>query len=109
MVVEIRAAAVIANVNVERAVTIHVRNGDRGAGQFGFAAGKGHVLGEMPFAVVDEQAVRAAARRDDQIEMTIAIDVRERRGNGVLAGTRHARTGGDVLETPVAEITVENI
>src|SRR5882672_2367827 len=109
MVVQVRAAPVVAYVNVERAITIHVRDRDGCAGQFRFASGKAQVLGEMSLAVIDEKPVRPAACSDDQIKETIAIDVRKRRPDGMLTRTADASANRDVLKFPVAEIAIQDV
>src|SRR5678816_4756893 len=104
MVVEIGTCRVVANIDVERAVPINVRHGNGRAGQFRSPTGKGQVLGKMTTAVIDEKAVRTAARSDDKVKATIAIDVRQRRGDRVLSVTRDSRANCDVLKTPVAQV-----
>ena len=67
------------------------------------------MFGERALSIVDEDRVRPRRREDDEIEVAIAVGVRERRTRReAIAGT-NAGDARDVLELPVASISVERI
>ena len=97
--------AVVGDVNVEVAVAVHVAHRDRRRADLPHldAGGLGAIR-KPAGAVVDEERVRPAAGGDEQIEITVAVHVAERR-----AGARHTRRtdprpSRDVFELPVTEV-----
>src|SRR6266513_4098734 len=61
----------------------------------------------MALAVVHEQRVRPADRGENEIGVAVAVDVRERASGGMAVWNRDARGDGDILEPPVAQVTVQ--
>ena len=48
-------------------------------------------------------------RRDEQVEIVVAVDVGERRPTGKLGGASRASGRSGVLELPVAEVAVHHV
>src|SRR5579859_6487520 len=63
----------------------------------------------MTLAVIDEQPVGTTPCRDDQVQIAIAVNVHERRPDGMLSRTSDAGTRSNILEAPVAQITIEHV
>jgi len=64
---------------------------------------------EPGFAVVIENVRAVAHEIDDEVEVAVAIKVRQERAAGVHAWTGNAGGSGDVFETPVAEVAVKSV
>ena len=50
-----------------------------------------------------------ADRADEQIEIAIAVEIHEHCAGGIDASARNPRGVGDILEFPVAEVSVERV
>ena len=100
---------VVGHIQVEVAVGVHVR--ERGAGateRRGEARVRGCVL-ERAVPAVQEERVRTSECGDEEIQATVAVDVRERCARGVAAGRAYPRLFGHVFEAPSAQIPVESV
>ena len=99
--------AVVGDIHVEVAVAIDIGQGHRRGPR---VAQEPHLgLGEIPPAVVAEGAGSPSEAVDEEVEVTVAVEVGEVATRGVLIRTRHPGPGGDVLEVPIPEIPVEDI
>jgi hypothetical protein len=65
------------------------------------------MLGEMPLPVVDEDRVRPFRREQNEIEVTVAVDVSEGDAGRVAVAGADSGALGDVLKVPVAKILIE--
>jgi len=61
------------------------------------------VLGKPAGAVIDEDRVRAGGREEEQVEIAVAVGIREGRTGRVAIRGPDARLCGDVFEAPPAE------
>src|SRR5205809_7588362 len=64
-------------------------------------------LGEVSFAIVEENVAASSKGVNDQIEVAVAIDVGEAGAGGIQAGAANPGGGGYIFEMPVAEIAEE--
>src|SRR5436305_1067344 len=69
--------AIVGNVEIERAVPVHVRESDRHASEGTAGAGFAGDLVEMAMAVVRPAADANAVAADQKIERAVAGDIRE--------------------------------
>jgi hypothetical protein len=102
-------AAVIGDVNVQISIAVDVRQRHRHAGSAPIHFFSGPKLLEPAFAVIEIKMGSLANRIDDQIEITVSIDVGQHRPGRIQSRTGDTGRGRDVLELPVAEIPVEGI
>src|SRR4051812_22314087 len=63
----------------------------------------------MPFAVVEEETSSTSERINDQIQITVAIHIRERRARRALAGAADSSFTRDIDELPIAEVSIKRI
>jgi hypothetical protein len=63
----------------------------------------------MALSVVMEGSRTATEAVDQQVEVSVSVEVGEVATGGILIRTSNTRTGRDVFKTPVAEVAVENI
>ena len=61
----------------------------------------------MAFAIIEKKPGAAANRVDQQIQVAIAVHIREDAPGGKLSGAGHASRVCDVLEFPVAKVSIE--
>ena len=67
------------------------------------------MLVNLPCPQVDEAGHRTATGRNQQVQSTVAIQVREHRTRAGLSRTCRAARQRDIRELPVAEISIEGI
>ena len=104
-----RRHLVVGDVEVEVPVTVHVCQRHGVTPELRLEAGFLDSLREDAGPVVDEQGVRTAQRRDEKVQVPIAIDVGEDYAGGEPVIDEQSRSLGCVLEAPVAEIAVESV
>ena len=94
-------------VEVEVAVAIDVGERHRGRRR---GARKARILplGEVAFAVVEEKPGARGDAVHEQVEVAVAVDIREAGAGRDLAGARRIAEG-DFLELPAAEVPVEPV
>src|SRR5262245_35112123 len=63
----------------------------------------------MPFAIIQKCARATAETVHEQIQIPIAVEISEHAAGRELIWASDARFGGDVLELPIAEISIEHI
>ncbi len=100
--------AVIRDVEIEIGIAIEIAQSDGHGAEALHEAGL-REFGEEAPAVVEEKARAAADGIDEQIEITIRINVGKGCAGGKLAGAGDAGAGGDVLELPAAEVAIEGV
>jgi hypothetical protein len=64
-------------------------------------------LAEMAFAVIKEDVTATRDRIDNQIEVSIAIDIGKACSSDIESRATHACNRSDVLEMPIAQVTEE--
>src|SRR5437773_2901345 len=62
----------------------------------------------MTLAVIEEEASSTAEGVDQQIQVSVSIDVRENRPGRILSRTSNASRVRNVLKFPVAQIAIKN-
>src|SRR5262249_32795282 len=61
------------------------------------------------FAIVQEEAHPCAQSGDQQIEITVAIDIDQDSSGAVLVRAGHTGVRCDIFEFPVSEVSVKNV
>ncbi len=100
---------VVGDVEVEVAVAIHVGEGRGGPTPTGRAQAKVGALREPPRAVVEIERVGAERGEQHQVEVPVAVEVRQGgAGGGPVRGgdSRHTR---DLLKPPPTEVPVQGV
>ena len=106
-VAEDRLGREVALVEVQVAVAVDVREGQRGpAGAAGDPAGRGDI-GETALAVVQQARVRPAEPGDEQVRRAVPVEIAEHRADGGLVGAAGAGARGHVGKLPSAEVAEE--
>ena len=104
-----RSDAVVGNIEVQRAVAVNVGQRHRGAAQLRHQPGSDRDIGKMTVPVIQKTGIRPAHGRDQQIQITVPIDIRKHCAGGSLARTNHPGFFGHVPEFPVPEIFIKSI
>ena len=99
---------VIGHVQVEVAVTVHIAQRQAHGRVVPRQPGVGR-LGEPPPAVIHEQPRAGGDAVDQQVGVSVAVDIGKRRAGGKLPGAPHAGRPGDVGELPAAEVPVQPV
>ena len=99
--------AVMGDIHVEVSIAIDIGQGHRGCP--GVAEEPHLNLREMALSVVMEGSRTATEAVDQQVEVSVSVEVGEVATGGILIRTSNTRTGRDVFKTPVAEVAVENV
>jgi hypothetical protein len=97
--------SVVANIKIQSAVSIDVSQSQRGGGE-GAGQARLIVLGKMGVSVIQKESRSYSNAVDEQIEVSVAIHIRQGGPGGELATTIHSGRGGDVLESAMAGITI---
>ena len=97
--------AIVRDVEVERAVPVQVGECERCGAEF-FEQPR-VALSKLALTVIEKTARPAADGVHEQIQITVAIEIGERRAGRVLIRAGHARARGDVCKLPAAQISVE--
>src|SRR6266571_5147382 len=100
--------AIVGNIQVQVPVAIDVGQGS-GHGSVLTAEPAVDQLGEHAVSVIQEETGAHTNSVDQQVQVAVAIHVRERGAGGKLSGTCHAGTGSNVGEPPSAKIPVEGV
>jgi hypothetical protein len=106
--VAVGVGTIIGDVKVEVAVAVDIGEGEGGAAEAADESGVVE-LGEMSLAVIEEESGPTAQGIDQEVEVAVAIDIGKGGAGGGLVGEGDAGGIGDVLEAPIAEVTVEGI
>jgi hypothetical protein len=98
---------VIGDVEIQGAVAIYVRQRHRSAAIFPEQSAVCR-FGEMTLPVIEEEAGSSAERVDQQIQVSVSIDVRENCPGRILSRTSNARRSCDVRKFPIAQIAIKS-
>src|SRR5438876_8172918 len=101
--------AVIDDIEVQVSVAIYISQRHRHAAGFRAQPGLLGCLVKMASAIVEKAARAAANRIDQQVQVAVAVNIREYGASRGLAFTSDAGSGRDILELPFAEIAEEPV
>ena len=103
------AGPVVGHIEVQKTIAIDVGQGQGGAAGVATQARRSGHIPETSLAVVQEQSNALADPVDQQVQVTITVDIREGGASRGLAGTRHTRGGRYLLESPMTQVAIERI
>ena len=98
---------VVRDVEIERAVTVDVRQRDGRSALPRRVDAEISPLGELPGPVVHEDDVRPAGGDEEQVEIPIAVGVGERGARRVPVAGPDPGSRGNILELPPTRVPVE--
>ena len=98
---------VMGDIHVEVSIAIDVGQGHRRSP--GIAEEPHLNLREMALSVVMEGSRTTTEAVDQQVEVSVSVEVGEVATGGILIRTSNARTGRDIFKTPVTKVAVENV
>ena len=101
--------AVVDDIEVQSSVSVHIRERHRHAAELAGRSSRLSHVGKLPMSVVQKADHTAAADGDEQVHVTIAVDIGENGAATTLAIAGHARLPGHVLEFPVSQVLVERV
>ena len=100
---------VIGNVKVQGAIAINVGHCQGHTCSLGVQHARLRRFSKVPFAIVKEDVRAAADRIDNQIQVTVAVDISERCAGRIQSGTCYASRFSDVLKFPVAQVAIQDV
>ena len=106
--IEERLGSVIGDIEVEKSVAIDIGQGHGGAARLTLESAL-EAFGKMTVAIVEKEARSPAQGIDQQVQIAIAIDIRQNSAGGNLSSTGNSGGCSHVLKLPVTQVSVEDI